>query len=230
MSTDSPYFPEFNPDVEAAIGRFIIAWGVLECQIDMAIHDLMLTGMETSSLVTANLAIKAKLDLAHALFEKLRPDDSGTWPHISAEFERRFDSLINVTAKANTESRIPIVHSQPQAMRLNDVDRPFWVRMAARKGGLRGTGVTYSVPYLDARTESVANLAHEWSAVRAVWRSALHGMRHAEADALLGGLPGEQDHLILQLQSIPDSQKASPKTKPPPKPSRRARRQTPIPK
>lgn len=201
--------------MERAIGRFIIAWGALEREIDSAIHDLLFTNLRTGAIVTANLAMRAKLDLVHALFETLRCDEADEqWRLISEEWEQRFDNLVNMTAKANAESRIPIVHSQPTVLKLENEDRPFWTRMAARKGGLRGSGVSYSKSYLDQKTGIIATLIQEWAAARAHWKSAIQGIRSADADEWLGRGPNDQDRLILQLQSKRGSPKANPKPKP----------------
>jgi hypothetical protein len=225
MPSSPPYLPARDLKVERAIGRFIIAWGALEREIDRAIHDLLLTNLRTGAVVTANLAMRGKLDLAHALFEELRAGEKPIWRPISAEWESRFDDLVNMTAKVNADSRIPIVHSQPQVMHLDDGDRPFWVRMMARKGGLRGMGVSYSKAFLDKHTSAVIALAEEWAAARDHWEDAVHAMRSADADEWLSRGPDEPDHLTLQLRSIPDSPKPKPKQPRPKKPSRRAKRE-----
>ncbi|ESY22389.1 hypothetical protein X751_05685 [Mesorhizobium sp. LNJC395A00] len=49
--------------------------GSAEREIDSAIHDLLCTSLRTGMAVTANLAMRAKLDLVHALFEELRSED-----------------------------------------------------------------------------------------------------------------------------------------------------------
>lgn len=230
MSSDPPYLPPTTPAVERAIGRFIIAWGALEREIDSAIHDLLLTGLSTGMLVTANLAIRGKLDLAHALFEKLRADEDPIWRPVSQDWEGRFDTLMNETARANAEARIRIVHSQPSAIKLDSGDRPFFVRFVARKGGLRGSGVTYTKRFLDEHTADVLRLATEWKAARAHWKNAIHAMRSSDADEWLGRLPDEEDHLTLLLQSSRDSAPPKPKRPRQRKPSRRAKpgpRETP---
>jgi len=220
---DEPYLPPTDVKVERAIGRFIIAWGALEREIDNAIHDLLFTNLRTGAIVTANLAMRAKLDLVHALFETLRCDEGNEqWRLISKEWEQRFDKLVNMTAKANAESRIPIVHSQTTVLKLEDEDRPFWTRMAARKGGLRGSGVSYSKSYLDEKTETIKALIREWAAARVHWKSAVQGVRSADADEWLGRAPTDPDHLTLQLQSKHDSPKANPKPKQRKKPKPRA--------
>lgn len=225
MTSDPPYLPATDLKVERAIGRFIIAWGALEREIDSAIHDLLLTHLRIGALVTANLAMRAKLDLVHALFEQLRAGDDPIWYPVSAAWEARFDTLVNMTAKANAESRIPIVHSQPNVLKFEDGDRPFYVRWTARKGGLRGTGVTYTKAFLDKQTAEVLALAREWSAARAHWANAIGAYRSADADEWLGRAPDEKDRLNLQLQSNPGSPKPKPKPPRPPKPSRRAKRE-----
>jgi len=226
MEDNAPYLPRSDPSVERAIGRFIIAWGALEREIDQAIHDLMLTGLSTGALVTANMAIRAKLDLAHALFEKMRTEeDDPIWRPVSADWEARFDRLVNDTARANAEARNPIVHSQPMVLKLESGDRPFFVRMVARKGGLRGTGVSYNKAFLDQQTAEVVRLVQEWANARRHWRTAISAMRSSDADEWLGRSPDEEDHLTLQLQSTRDSPKATPKQPRQRKPSRRAKRE-----
>lgn len=221
MSDKSPYLPERDLKVERAIGRFIVAWGSLEREIDSAIHDLLLTSRSTGMAVTANLAIRGKLDLVHALFEKLRSGPDALWHPISEEWEKRFDDLVNMTAKANSDSRIPLVHSQPTRMQLDSVDQAFWIKPAARKGGWRGSGVSYTKKYLDKRTDTVVKLLNEWALARAHWKRGIEAMRSADADEWLNRSPDSQDHLTLQLQPIRDSQKATPKQKPRKKPPRR---------
>jgi hypothetical protein len=213
MSDNSPYLPARDMKVERALGRFIIAWGALEREIDSAIHDLLLTKLKTGMIVTANLAMRAKLDLAHALFEELRGEDDAVWRPISKDWEDRFDRLVNMTAKANADARIPIVHSQPMAMKLGAGDQPFWVRAAARKGGWRGSGVTYTKSHLDKHTETVVALVREWAAARSHWEHAVKAIRSADADEWLGRGPDDRDHLTLQLQPNHGSQKATPKPK-----------------
>ncbi|TGS09925.1 hypothetical protein EN852_028410 [Mesorhizobium sp. M2E.F.Ca.ET.209.01.1.1] len=219
--SDEPYLPARDLKVERAVGRFIIAWGALEREVDSAIHDLLFTNPRTGMVVTANLAMRAKLDLVHALFEELRCDDKAVWRPISKDWEARFDKLVNMTAKANTEARIPIVHSQPMAIKLDSGDLPIWMRMAARKGGLRGSGITYTKSSLDKQTQTVIELIHEWAAVQAHWQSAIEAIRSADADDWLGRGPDGRDHLTLQLQSNHDSQKATSKPKQSKKPKRR---------
>lgn len=211
MNDDPPYLPGRNLGVERAVGRFIIAWGALEREIDSAIHDLLLTNLRTGVVVTANLALRAKLDLAHALFEELRSEDDSIWRPISKEWERRFDKLVSATEKANTEHRIPIVHSQPQVISLPSGDRPFWMRMAARKGGLRGSGETYTKASLEKRTVAIVELVNEWAAARAHWKHAVHAMRSAEADEWLNRSPDTFDDLTFQLHPRDTSAKARPK-------------------
>ncbi|MER9229871.1 hypothetical protein NKI39_30520 [Mesorhizobium sp. M0664] len=222
MSDNKPYLPARDLKVERAVGRFIFAWGALEREIDEAIHDLLFTNLRTGMIVTANLAMRAKLDLVHALFETLRSDDDSVWRPISGDWEDRFDKLVNMTAKANAESRISIVHSQPMAIKLDKGDQPIWLRMAARKGGLRGSGVSYTKSYLDRQTQTVVDLIHEWATARVHWKSAVQAIRSADADEWLGRTPDDQDHLTLQLQSSHGSPKATPKPKQQKKPKRRA--------
>ncbi|MER9554656.1 hypothetical protein [Mesorhizobium sp. M0323] len=219
--SDEPYLPARDVKVERAVGRFIIAWGALEREIDSAIHDLLCTNLRTGMIVTANLAMRAKLDLVHALFETLRSEDGDAWRPISEEREARFDNLVNMTAKANAEARIPIVHSQPMAIKLDSGDKPIWMRMAARKGGLRGSGITYTKASLDQQTQTVVELINDWAAARVHWQSAIEAVRSADADGWLGRGSDGQVHLTFELQSSHGSQRATPKPSQQKKPRRR---------
>ncbi len=56
-------WPKPNTDLEAALGRFIIAWNVLEQQMEFAIHEICDLSHPMGLSVTANLGTKAKLDM-----------------------------------------------------------------------------------------------------------------------------------------------------------------------
>lgn len=222
MVDKTPKLPKRDLKIERAIGRFIIAWGALEREIDSAIHDLLLTSLSTGVVVTANLAIRAKLDLAHALFENLRAEEDAVWLPVSKEWEQRFDALINKTAKANSDSRNPIVHGQPVEVTVNDREIPFFMTYAARKGGWRGSMASYSKSYLDEKTDDVVALTSEWAAARDHWELAIRAIRSADADAWLGRSPDDQDHLTLQFQTNRTSPKPRKKQASSKKPQRPA--------
>lgn len=52
-------WPKANKSIEAAIGRFIIAWNVLEQQMDFAIEEMSGLDHDLATCVTANLGTKA---------------------------------------------------------------------------------------------------------------------------------------------------------------------------
>ncbi|WJI72866.1 MULTISPECIES: hypothetical protein [unclassified Mesorhizobium] len=97
------------------------------------------------------------------------------------------------------------------AIKLDSGDVPIWMRMAAKKGGLRGSGTTYTKSSLDKQTKTVVGLIHDWAAARSNWQSAIEAIRSADADAWLGRGPDDRDHLTIQLQPDRNSQKAPPK-------------------
>ena len=73
-----PYQPPENDSaLEAAVGRVVIAWGVLERQIDDAIQDIYRFDFDLAWSITANLGTKSKVEIfqsaAHCLAEFLEP-------------------------------------------------------------------------------------------------------------------------------------------------------------
>jgi hypothetical protein len=223
MRVDLPYWPPSDIKTERALGRFLIAWNVLERQIDATIHDLLRAGRSTGLKVTANLAIRAKLDLAHALFEEVR--DAQPFLGMKKSTAERLDALVNETASANAEARIPIVHSQPTPIELEEGTFPFWIKWAARKGGIKGSGITFSAASVDAQTDKVRDLVARWHQIRVEMEGTLRAYALADADRLLGEGPDEDDSLRLQIQEPRGSQPATPKPPRTPKPSRRAKRE-----
>lgn len=223
MRVDLPYWPPSDIKTERALGRFLIAWNVLERQIDATIHDLLRAGRSTGMKVTANLAIRAKLDLAHALFEEVR----GAAPVLGLKSDTadRLDTLVNETASANAEARIPIVHSQPTPIEIAEGTFPFWIKWSARKGGIKGSGITFSAASVDAQTRTVRELVARWHAIRVEMEGTLRAYAFADADKLLGEGPDLDDSLRLQIQEPQGSQQSTPKPPRTPKPSRRAKRE-----
>jgi hypothetical protein len=152
-------WPAPNQPVEAALGRFIIAWNVLEQQIDFAIREITRLDYDLAWSVTANLGTKAKLDtywsMAHCLDE--------VWV---GALLKDIDRLIADTGNASGKSRTFLIHGQPFQIESRDGPVEAWVKLHARKGGIRGPMMLLSAEAVDHETASVKALVERWIAVR----------------------------------------------------------------
>ena len=66
-------WPEPDEALEAAIGRFVIAWSMLEQQVDYGIWDIIRVDDSHARSVTSNLGLKPKLEMFQSLARIIRP-------------------------------------------------------------------------------------------------------------------------------------------------------------
>jgi hypothetical protein len=154
-----PEWPKTDTEIEAAIGRFIIAWNVLEREIDRAIEDLYDLDYDLAWSVTANLGTKSKLDIFQSGF------------HILSEFFHECDvetvnQLVVDTSDASGEIRNVIIHGQPHHLLMKDETWDMWVKLRARKGGVRGPMFRVHKDKFDKDIETVKALIDRWNQPR----------------------------------------------------------------
>jgi hypothetical protein len=152
-------WPKPNKSIEAALGRFIIAWNVLEQQMDFAIHEMTNLDFDISSCVTANLGTKAKLDMYQALAHSM----VGV---IGKPIRDEIDKLAGETANACGELRNFIIHGQPFQLKTMKGSREIWARFSARKGGVKGVFVRWNGPYIDKQVHKIIALVSKWEDTR----------------------------------------------------------------
>jgi hypothetical protein len=59
-------YPHVSRALARSIGEFVVAWGILERELDLAFPILLKTDPTLASCISANLGTKAKLVLTHA--------------------------------------------------------------------------------------------------------------------------------------------------------------------
>lgn len=125
-------WPPSDPETEAAIGRVMLAWGILEREIDESIAAVYRLDTVASASITANLGTKAKLDICQAGIHTLKGEFDET-PDIVA----MIDELTNKTSAASANWRLMVAHGQPWLVEHPDGDMWILARSSARKGGVR---------------------------------------------------------------------------------------------
>ncbi len=154
-----PEWPKPDKDTEAAIGRFIIAWGVLEREIDQAIEDIYRLDSDLALSITANLGTKAKLEIFQSAIHCL-DDVFGTTIVAVA------DKLVNDTTSTKDQYRNFFAHGQPFALDVSP-DAPWaWVKLSARKGGVKGHVRRLTPEIADKATAATRSLIERWYALR----------------------------------------------------------------
>jgi hypothetical protein len=154
-----PEWPKPDIEIEAAIGRFIIAWNVLEREIDRAIEELYDLDYDLAWSITANLGTKAKLDIfqsgfhiLHEYFQECDPAD--------------IDRLVADTANASGQIRTAIIHGQPSHLIMQKETWDVWIKLRARKGGVRGPMFRLNKSRFDADTKKVRSILDRWNQLR----------------------------------------------------------------
>jgi hypothetical protein len=153
-------WPKPNKAIEAALGRFIIAWNVLEQQMDFGIHEMTGLDHDLAGCVTANLGTKAKLDMYQALAHCMGDV-------IGRPMVAEINKLCGDTSNASGELRNFIIHGQPFQLELKRGRREIWARFSARQGGLRGSFVRWNGKHIDGQVRTVKLLVERWEATRA---------------------------------------------------------------
>jgi hypothetical protein len=161
-----PYWPPPNPETEAAIGRFVIAWGLLEIQIDEAIGDLLCSSHTLQSSITANLGTKSKIEIFLSIF------------HIESDFFptdmlEKVNKLGHDTATAAGVYRVWVAHGAPFRFGNEEIDQEdgeskewIWAKFSARKGGVKGSMALFTKEIFDKYTDSVRDLITRWHELR----------------------------------------------------------------
>ena len=153
-SLNPPVWPPSDPETEAAIGRLVLAWGVLELQIDLAIGAVYQLSFVPGMALTANLGTKAKLEICqagiHVLYDRLTP---------SGDIRMTVDALVSKTSQLSTDIRLIIAHGYPVSLKMNDGSFESWLLMkhSARKGGLKARGYELEPDPFDKAVDEVKN-------------------------------------------------------------------------
>lgn len=151
MSTFEPrplQWPEPNPELEAAIGRAILSWSVLEHEIDDGLRLVMQVSPSLGDCFTANLQLKTRLDIfqsaLHSLLYVEFDETSVPTKHVDT-YRRMADSdrellssaeeLAQETDRLAGELRNWIAHGRPH--RCENCEGWMWMRRSARKGGVK---------------------------------------------------------------------------------------------
>src|SRR3990167_3742428 len=107
------YYPKVEPKAEQAMGAFIIAWGVLEGEIDWAITSIFRLNPGLGPCVCANLGTKAKLDI-------LSCGVSMVSDYLGFQIPRNLHSIIGKIRDHSGSARNVLAHSHPSITEYED--------------------------------------------------------------------------------------------------------------
>ncbi len=149
-------WPESNPDLEAALGRCLIAWGILERRIGEAIEQVLRVDSDLAMSVTVNLSAGSKLQMFQSLIHSLGPDVFGQ------QVVDAVDKLVARTDKAVGDYRNFLSHGQPWPVVLPEGETWVWAWFQARKGGVRGKMRKFTAGSMDCIYGDIRKLEDEW--------------------------------------------------------------------
>jgi hypothetical protein len=128
-----PTWPPADLETEAAIGRFVIACGLLEGEVDEAIAEILGLEQTVANAVTANLGTKSKVEIFLSAFHH----ESTFFPPSLLE---EVNKLGHDTATAAGVYRTWVNHGQPGHLNLSEDEggniQWIWSKASARKGGV----------------------------------------------------------------------------------------------
>lgn len=122
------WLPEVDDSLAQDLGRFMIYWGHLEAKLDTLFAPVFRMNPTQATCVTANLGIKAKLDILRSGINSIATLlDS----YIVEEVNEVFVDIADLSSK----KRNLAAHGQPISLDFSDGDTPGWMltRFAARK-------------------------------------------------------------------------------------------------
>mgnify|MGYP001564243718 CR=1 FL=1 len=151
-------FPPDDPEMEAALGRFMITWGALERELDHGMSVVLDVHGPLALCVSANLGTKSKLDILRSAFFTFYCDhDCDAMDHIHA--------LLDKIGDLSGRVRNTAAHGQPvfhPALGDNHPERWTWARYSARKT-LNGRYDDFGdTAFWNAQTEAVREIIVEF--------------------------------------------------------------------
>jgi hypothetical protein len=122
----APQYPPSDERLEAAMGRFIIAWGVLERQLDGGIAILLQIDGTLSLCVSANLGTKAKVEM-------LMSAANMSGEAIGDDLADGAIACLRKISKMSGRFRNTLAHGQPSLWDVDDAPIWKWTRASARE-------------------------------------------------------------------------------------------------
>lgn len=199
-SVSSVNWPVTDIQTEAAIGRVVIAWSVLDRQIDDALRLVLRCSPEVGVCVSANLGAQAKLDIflatTHTLFhvtnDELGEEISDNYRNAMIAFARRenafiadLEALVADTKTKAVEFRNWMAHGQPHLLvsheGCNESDHWIWVKSSARKGGVKLNVRKLTPEAFETASADIQQLVEKWNNVLKLFPSRMDILDAAEA-------------------------------------------------
>ena len=122
----NPAYPPANLKLERAIGKFIIAWAILEESLDGSIAAILMIDATLSLCITANLGTKGKIDL-------LRSAVSMSHEMLDDELVKDAHSALAEISTLSGEFRNSLIHGAPFCLASDKEGHEWrWGRTSAR--------------------------------------------------------------------------------------------------
>jgi len=122
----SPSYPPSDEALESAMGRFLIAWGILETQLDSSASVFLHVDTTLSLCITANLGTMAKIDMLKAAISM----QEGAFEDSTVD---EAHGILNHISMLATRFRNTLAHGQPTLWLDDEGDVWSWTRTSARK-------------------------------------------------------------------------------------------------
>ena len=123
---DPFHLTDVDSDTATQIGRFMVAWGRLEGELDLLFPVLFRIDPTLSMCLTANLGTKGKVDCLRSALSMI----TGVLP---PETVKELDECLVLTSELSDVYRNFLAHGQPAVFASPRKQEWIWTRWAARK-------------------------------------------------------------------------------------------------
>ena len=118
--------PDDNPRLEQNVGKFIVAWGLIERELDNMIAALFNLDPTLSLCIASNLGTKAKLDIIRSAASMLEPA-------LGELLKNKIHDLANAISDHSGKNRNTLAHGQPSYYGVEGQQDWRWTRISARE-------------------------------------------------------------------------------------------------
>jgi hypothetical protein len=170
------YWPKRLPALERAIGRFMIAWGVLEREIDKLFPILFRTDATLAICLYANLGTKAKLDILSSATNMLAR-------LLGEQIVGEITLCIRETRNLSGIARNTLAHGQlwPSASESGEPEGLELIRIASRDS-LDVANYPATARHWETLAAKVMELAKAWASADVGAYRALKGVADSQID------------------------------------------------
>lgn len=149
-----PARPSPNPEFEAALGRLLLMWGILEHHLAESFSGLLGIDVRMALCLTANMQFQSRINALRSILSEIRDRDQIT----QQEYDDADSCMVEIV-DLGTNARNVLVHAP--SIYIEEEQIWVWADTRARKG-LKIKTIRQDADDLAALTELVEDARNRW--------------------------------------------------------------------